>query len=103
MSATHKHEPSTDELAYDTDEERFGRQDADLPQEVVLRSRTYSFTTEGAEELSALRTLGTLYNSRDQFAGYVVEEKATGRRQLLGGPRGIPALEERRELAKLRA
>lgn len=71
-------------------------------QTVTLGSRTYTFTTEGATTRAALQTLGSLFNSRGEFFGYVTEYQ--GRRQVLSTSKvrcNLP--EERAALAALTA
>jgi hypothetical protein len=72
--------------------------DMNTTQTITIKGRTYTFTTEGAEQRNAVHTLGSLFNSRGQFAGYVIEHAATGRRNLLGGPKAS-VHEERAALA----
>jgi hypothetical protein len=55
--------------------------------EIALKGRTYTFTTEGAEESREFVTIGSLTNSRGSFAGYVVQRKSTGSLHIIGGPR----------------
>lgn len=38
---------------------------------VIIKNRTYTFTAEGAEERSAVSTIGSLTNSRGGFAGCI--------------------------------
>ena len=66
-----------------------------------MNSRTYTFTTEGAETGAAIDTVGSLYNSRGQFAGLVTKLKSTGTLVLIGGPKGIKLSEERRALSTI--
>jgi hypothetical protein len=70
-------------------------------QTVNIKGRAYTFTTEGAEERDALTTLGSLFNSRGEWTGYVVEEKRTGNRQVIGGLRNVGAIVVRKALADL--
>jgi hypothetical protein len=74
-----------------------------MTQTVDIAGRTYTFTTEDAEKRDALSTLGSLFNSRGKFAGYVVEEHATGKRQVIGGLARVPALVVRKALAGIEA
>jgi len=69
--------------------------------EITIKGRTYTFTTEGAEEGSAIRTIGSLYNSRGQFAGLVTQLKSTGTLALIGGPKGVSVTDERKGLSVL--
>ena len=66
--------------------------------EITIKGRTYTFTAEGAEERGALSTIGSLFNSRGQFAGFVVSHN--GRLNLIGGPK-VSLAEERKGLAVL--
>lgn len=51
-------------------------------QTVTLAGRTYTFTTDGAKDGAALKTLGSLFNSRGQFYGLVTEVKKNGNRMV---------------------
>lgn len=51
--------------------------------QITADGRTYTFTTEGAKDGLGLRTLGTLYNSRGKFHGFVVERVSNGRRTVI--------------------
>lgn len=70
-------------------------------QTVNIAGRSYTFTTEDAEARDALSTLGSLFNSRGKWAGWVVQDNATGNRQVVGGLRSVDALTERAALAGL--
>jgi hypothetical protein len=74
--------------------------DMNTTQTITLAGRSYTFTTEAAQERNAFRTLGTLTNSRGQFAGYVNEVVATGIRTIIGGPK-VSVREQRAALATL--
>ena len=67
---------------------------------VTIKGRTYTFTTEDAERREAVSTVGSLYNSRGQWAGYVVRNEATGNLSLIHGPR-VSLAEERKALSAL--
>lgn len=55
------------------------------PQTVILGGRPYTFTSEGAETRDAVSTLGSLFNSRGAFAGFVMADHTRGdRRTVLG-------------------
>jgi hypothetical protein len=74
----------------------------ETPQTVTLAGRVYTFTTEDAEERDALSTLGSLFNSRGKFYGYVVRDNATGVRAVITTARTRTTLrEERAALATL--
>ncbi len=60
---------------------------------ITADNRTYTFTTEDAETRGTLDTLGTLYNSRGNFFGYVVRNNTTGRIVVLRSGRVSPRLD----------
>jgi hypothetical protein len=58
-------------------------------QTIKIKGRPYTFTTEGAETRLSVSTVGSLFNSRGQWAGFVNRVHQSGRYVLIGGPRAI--------------
>jgi hypothetical protein len=73
-----------------------------MTQTVEIADRTYTFTTDDAEEREVLSTLGSLFDSSGALVGFVIEENRSGKRQLVPGLKDVPTGIVRESLARLR-
>jgi len=72
-------------------------------QTITLKGRTYTFTTDEANDTETLRVIGSIYNSRGDWAGWVVEDKLNDNTRHVMPPMRVNRDVERAALAGIAA